>query len=71
MEAARVLWNGELQLLACCSQATQVMYGRHTAVGSTWRERNKTIKLQLYLHSSIYLFIGTAVGMVIAMYCGN
>jgi len=41
MEATRVLWNGELQLLACCNQAIQVMYGRHTAVGSTFRERNK------------------------------
>ena len=53
MEVARVLWNGDLQLLACCSQAIQVMYGRHTAVGSTFRGRNNQSNAHCSGHTAV------------------
>ena len=32
------IWNN---VIMKCSQAVQVMYGRHTAVGSTLKEQNE------------------------------
>jgi len=59
-EAARIPWNeyksavsslecSQVKIIMVTSQAAQVMYGRHTAVGFALTERNKRINLHFYI----------------------